>query len=104
AGRGPGAAAPGARGVGGGAGSDTRRQQSLWLRRAERAAGPARDLACAVAAYEHADALGALPAATLIAWAGVLRETGPASRWREVFARACDHPDAKADARDHLSL
>lgn len=84
--------------------SDTRTRQSLWLHRAGRAAGPASDLAGAVAAYEEADALGDLSAAALAAWAGLLRDVGPAARWREVFARACDHRDAKAEARDHLLL
>ena len=84
--------------------ADAARTQALWLRIADRAAGPAGDLARAAEAFERADAIDALGSASLAAWAGVLRELGVTARWRTVFAAFCDHPDAKADARDHLAL
>ncbi len=83
---------------------DPPRVQALWLRIADRAAGPGRDLERAAEAFERAQATRSLGAAPLSAWAGVLRELGQADRWRTVFAAFCDHPDANADARDHLAL
>jgi len=84
--------------------TDPARTHALWLRIADRAAGPAGDLSRAAEAFERADAIDSLGSAPLAAWAGVLRELGLEERWRTVFAAFCDHPDAKADARDHLAL
>ena len=84
--------------------TDAARRHALWLRIADRAAGPAGDLPRAADAFERAAEISALPAASLAAWAGVLRELGATARWRAVFAAYCDHPDTKADARDHLVL
>lgn len=78
--------------------------RALWLHVAERAAGPARDLPRAVAAFQCADALGALAAPALALWAEALRALGDVAVWRRIFARWCDHADAKAEARDHLLL
>jgi tetratricopeptide (TPR) repeat protein len=80
------------------------RRRALWLRIADRAAGPARDLPRAAEAFECAEAIETLDAPSLAAWAGVLRELGGGSRWRTVFAAFCDHPETKADVRDHLAL
>lgn len=83
---------------------DVAGRRALWLHVAERAAGPARDLPRAVGAFERADALGALPAPALASWAEALRVLGEESTWRRIFARWCDHAEAKAEARDHLTL
>lgn len=83
---------------------DVAERRALWLHVAERAAGPARDLPRAIGAFERADALGALAAPALAVWADALRVLGEESTWRRVFARWCDHPEAKAEARDHLAL
>jgi tetratricopeptide (TPR) repeat protein len=83
---------------------DVTGRRALWLHVAERAAGPARDLPRAVAAYERADALGALAAPALATWAAALRTLGDIAVWRRIFARWCDHADAKTEARDHLLL
>jgi Tfp pilus assembly protein PilF len=83
---------------------DPARSQALWLRIADCAAGPARDLTRAAEAFERADAMLSLGSASLSAWAGVLRELGHAERWRTVFAAFCDQPDANAGASDHLAL
>jgi predicted Zn-dependent protease len=84
--------------------TDPARTRALWLRIADRAAGPAGDLGRAAEAFERADAIDSLGSAPLAAWAGVLRELGLTARWRTVFAAFCDHPDANADACDHLEL
>lgn len=80
------------------------RRRELWLHVADRAAGAGRDLARAADAFARADAIAPLSAVSLAAWSGVLRETGAAASWRAVFARWCDHPDTKAEVRDHLAL
>ena len=83
---------------------DRARTQTLWLRIADRAAGPAHDLARAAEAFERAHTTLSLGSASLSAWAGVLRQLGHVQRWRTVFAAFCDHPDANAGACDQLAL
>ncbi len=86
------------------AAGDLARTHALWLRIADRAAGPAHDLARAVDAFEHAHAIESLGASSLSAWAGVLGELGRTERWRTVFAAFCDHPDAQVTVTDHIAL
>ncbi len=68
------------------------RRQALWLRIADRAAGPARDLPRAAEAFERAEEIDTLSATSLAAWAGVLRELGATARWRTVFAASAITP------------
>ena len=83
---------------------DAERSRALWLRIADRAAGPGSDLARAADAFERADVLRPLEPSLLSAWAGVVREAGSEDRWRSVFAAFCDHPESSAVAADHLAL